>query len=147
MQSLEYCSSLFKQHLLLFLRLELPKELQGIKVEKDPEIEIPFNERAKIFKMNPHNIRVMKQWKLYYRRLRRYKVHKLKAPKNRDPNLSQTSFMITSDRQIKDYNLMHRIVPEEVPEEDDEIMRVIPRRGGAPPPAGAAAANAKGGAQ
>ena len=42
--------------------------------------------------------------------------------------------MITSDRQIKEYNLMSKIVPEDVPEEDDEIMRTIPRRGGAPPP-------------
>lgn len=43
---------------------------------------------------------------------------------------------------------MHRIVPEEVPEEDDEIMRIIPRRGGAPPlPQAGAAAGAKGGQQ
>lgn len=37
--------------------------------------------------------------------------------------------MITSDRQIKEYNLNHFIVPEEVPEDDDEIMRTIPRPG------------------
>lgn len=52
--------------------------------------------------------------------------------------------MITSDRQIKDYNLMHRIVPEDVPEDEDEIMRVIPRRGGAPPPSSAGGAAAQG---
>lgn len=64
--------------------------------------------------------------------MRRYKVHKIKMPKNRDPNLSQKSFMITSDRQIKDYNLSHRIIPDDVPEDDDEIMRSIPKAGGAP---------------
>ena len=71
--------------------------------------------------------------------------------------------MITSDRQIKEYNLNHFIVPEEVPEDDDEIMRTIPKAGeagknpkaaagatgGAAKPAGkpaAAAAAPKGGA-
>lgn len=49
--------------------------------------------------------------------------------------------MITSDRQIKDFNLLHRIVPEEVPEDDDEIMRVIPKPGVA---AGAATATGGG---
>lgn len=72
----------------------------------------------------------MKKWKLYYRRLRRYKIHKIKLPKNRDPNISEKSFMITSDRQIKEYDLLHRIVPEDVPEDDDEIMRIIPKAGG-----------------
>lgn len=122
---------------------ETPKELQGIKKDLDPEIEIPFNQRSKIFKLNAHNRRVMKSWKMYYRRLRRYKVHKIKAPKVRDPNLTQKSFMITSDRQIKEHNLLHRIVPEEVPEDDDEVMRTIPRPGGAP---GAASGPASGGA-
>ncbi|EWS72847.1 50S ribosomal protein L13 (macronuclear) [Tetrahymena thermophila SB210] len=136
---------------------ETPKELEGIKKEIDPEITLPFNQRSKIFKLNAHNRRVMKQWKMYYRRLRRYKVHKIKAPKNRDPNLSNKSFMITSDRQIKDFNLHNRIVPEEVPEDDDEIMRTIPRQGGGSATAGpakpaggnanAGAAAAKGGKQ
>lgn len=145
----------------------LPKEFAGVKKELDPEIEIPFNQRSKIFKLNAHNRRVIKQWKLYFMRQRRYKVHKIKAPKNRDPNLSQKSFMITSDRQIKEYNLNHFIVPEEVPEDDDEIMRTIPRPGddaknqkaggagtaagaksaGKPAAGGAAQAAAKGGAK
>ena len=69
--------------------------------------------------------------------------------------------MITSDRQIKEYNLNHFIVPEEVPEDDDEIMRTIPKPGdagkdqkgaaaGGAKPAGkpaAAAANPKAGAK
>ncbi|KAL4426280.1 hypothetical protein ABPG74_018697 [Tetrahymena malaccensis] len=133
---------------------ETPKEFEGVKKDIDPEITIPFNQRSKIFKLNAHNRRVMKQWKMYYRRLRRYKVHKIKAPKNRDPNLSNMSFMITSDRQIKDYNLHNRIVPEEVPEDDDEIMRNIPRPGGgtatdgpAKPAGGNANAAQKGGKQ
>jgi len=51
--------------------------------------------------------------------------------------------MITSDRQIKEYNLNHFIVPEEVPEDDDEIMRSIPKPGDAGKDQKGAAAGAK----
>ena len=59
--------------------------------------------------------------------MRRYKVHKIKMPLNRDPNLHNESILVTSEKQIKKYSLGHLVQPEEVPEDDDELTKSFPK--------------------
>ncbi|EGR27396.1 hypothetical protein IMG5_196660 [Ichthyophthirius multifiliis] len=106
---------------------DTPKEFEGLKKDIDHNFEIPFNQRDKVVKLSAHNIKVFKAWKKYHAKLRRYKIHKIRPPLNRDPNNSRKSILITSEKYIKEHNLGKYIEPEEAPEEDDTIVKSFPK--------------------